>query len=112
MIERELLREQWSTVANVLSINFIAPFFLSLPDGAQCEFACLLPQFGGERGMLIDTEHSATAHAAAMASGYGVSSMGAEHHHLPINAADYIECLVDWTWVGPGPAPEWYTSAA
>jgi hypothetical protein len=112
MTERELLRDQWRTVATGLGLQFVAPVSLPLPDGTQWEFAALLPQIGGARGMLIDVEHSAAAFSAAVAAGYGVSSMSAEHYHLPIDPGSYIECLLDWGWVGPGAAPEWYAGAA
>ena len=109
--ERELLREQWRIVATGLGIQLLSPILLPLPDGTQWEFAALLPQFGGERGMLIDVEHSSAAFAAAVAAGYGASSMLAEHHHLPVDPANYIDCLIDWGWVGQGAAPAWYVSA-
>jgi hypothetical protein len=99
MSERQLLRDQWHIVANALSIKFVAPFILKLRDGTEWEFACLLPQFGKQQGMLIDAEYSANAFSVAVESGYAVSSMLAEHHHLPINAENYIECLVEWGWV-------------
>lgn len=109
--ERQLLREQWRTVATVLGLQFVAPVSLPLSDGTQWEFAALLPQFGGERGMLVDVEHSAAVFDAAVAGGYGISSMLAERRH-PIDPQDYVECLVDWGWVGPGAAPAWYAGAA
>jgi hypothetical protein len=61
MSERQLLRDQWHIVANALSIKFVAPFILKLRDGTEWEFACLLPQFGKQQGMLIDAEYSANA---------------------------------------------------
>jgi len=110
--ERELLREQWRIVAIQLGVQFVAPFSLRLPDGTLWEFSALLPQFGGKHGMLIDAEISVAAFAEAVAAGYGVSSMLAEHHHLPIDPEGYIDCLVDWGWVGQGAAPAWYAGAA
>ena len=110
--ELELLREQWCAVATRLGIEFVAPISLPLPDGTQWEFAALLPQFGGENGTLIAAGHHAAAFAVATAAGYGVSSMRAEHHHLPVDPEDYVKCLNDWGWVGQAAAPEWYTGAA
>ncbi len=113
MTDRELLREQWRAVASTLSVRFIAPFTISLPTGEEREFAGLLPQFGGARGMLIDTEYSAAAFAAAGAAGFGISTMQAETRHTPLKPESYIECLVDWGWCAQDqPAPEWYVSAA
>ena len=110
--ERKELREQWRTVATDLSILFVAPYALRLPNGASYEFACMLPQFGSTLGMLIDSEHSDAAFEAAVGAGFGITSMAAEQHHVPINASDYIECLHDWGWVGPGAPPGWYSGAA
>jgi len=110
--ERQLLGEQWRSVAAELGLEFVAPVSLPLPDGTEWEFAALLPQFGGEHGMLIDTEHSVAAFAAAVDAGYGVSSMLAEHHHLPIDPGNYVDCLIDWGWVGQGAVPAWYSGAA
>ena len=113
MTDQDLLRDQWRTVASALSIQFIAPFSLSLPDGARREFAGLLPQFGGTRGMLIDTEYSPVAFSAATAAGFGCSTMQAENRHLPVEPESYIECLVDWGWSAQDQqAPGWYASAA
>jgi len=112
MTDRELLREQWRSVAHALEIEFVGPFLLSLPSGKQHEFAGLLPQFGGERGMLIDVEHVREASSAATGAGFGCSSMLAEEHHLPVDPANYIDCLVDWGWSVKGqPPPGWYASA-
>jgi hypothetical protein len=107
MTERELLREQWRQVANALSIKIVAPFRLHLPNGKEHEVACLLPQFGREKGMLIDCEYSKEAFGVAAKNGYAISTMAAEHHYLPINAESYIECLVDWGWASSEQEPSW-----
>ena len=109
--EREALREQWRKVATELNILFLAPYEVPLPNGTTWEFAGLLPQFGSDRGMLVDAEHANIAFDAAVQAGFGVTSMLPEQDHLPINAADYIDCLQDWGWVGPGAPPQWYAGA-
>ncbi|MEZ5494491.1 MAG: hypothetical protein R3E61_07880 [Pseudomonadales bacterium] len=68
MSELQLLRDQWQIVANALSIKFVAPFVLKLRDGTEWGFACLLPQFGNEQGILIGTEYSANAFSEALES--------------------------------------------
>ncbi|BBE50662.1 hypothetical protein OYT1_ch1102 [Ferriphaselus amnicola] len=110
MTDRDLLREQWQTVAHALKIEFVGPFMFPLKNG-HYEFACLLPQFGSERGMLIDVEYVRDAFAEAISAGFACSSMLAEEHHLPIDPADYINCLVDWGWSAKEPPPEWYHNA-
>ena len=111
MTERELLREQWQSVARALHIEFVGPFLLPLRTG-HYEFAGLLPQFGGQRGMLIDVQYVREAFSAASSSGFACSSMSAESHHLPVDPANYIECLLDWGWSAKEQLPpEWYRSA-
>jgi hypothetical protein len=110
--EHAKLREQWQVATTKLGVDFVAPFSLSLPDGALLEYAILLPQFGSEHGMLINPEHSVLAFAAAVAAGYGVTSMSPEALQASPDLEIYIECLRDWGWVAEEPAPEWYAGAA
>ena len=113
MTNCELLRSQCRLVADALGIEFVAPFYLQHPDGSRHEFAVLLPQFGEPRGMLLDSEHPNAAIEAAASTGFAFSSMDPETHlhHSPVNAANYIECLVDWQWSSEEQFPEWYANA-
>ena len=111
MTERELLRQQWGQVAAALRIEFVGPYVVSLPDGKQREFAGLLPQFGSERGMIVDNEYDPAAFAFVKASGFACSTMGAELHHLPIDPDDFVDCLTDWGWSQRTAAPDWYALA-
>lgn len=108
MTERELLTEQWCAVAAALGVQIVASYELTLSDGVSWTFAVLLPQFGGKHGMLIDVELPTRIVSAAVAAGYGASSMQPEHHHVPIDPQNYVGCLEEWGWVGPGSAPDWY----
>jgi hypothetical protein len=111
MTERELLRQQWSEAAAALAIEFVAPFVVSLPDGKQREFAGLLPQFGSERGTIVDTEYEAAAFAVVKASGYACSTMSADMRHVQIDPNDFVDCLTDWGWSRLEAAPDWYALA-
>ena len=107
MGDRELLREQWRLVSQALGIAFVAPFSIEL----GLEFACLLPEFGSPKGMLIDARHNATAFKSAIEHGYGCSSMLPETR-LVVQPSDYVECLQDWGWaVANRPPPSWYNGA-
>lgn len=111
--DRDILREQWRAVAQELSIAFVGPFFLWMGDGAQLEFACLLPQFGSRRGTLIDLSASdgRGKRRAASQAGYCLSTMQPETRSA-VKAEDYVDLLVDWGWaVDGGSAPSWYLSA-
>jgi hypothetical protein len=112
MTNRETLRDQWRAVASGLSIRIVAPYVLHLADGSELEFSALLPQFGSPHGMLIDPEPTPEAIEAAIAAGFGFSTMDPETHHLPISPLDYVDCLVDWGWSDSGTAPQWYVDAA
>lgn len=94
--DRELLREQWRTAASTLGIEFVAPFHLTANDGSAYEFAALLPQFGGVRGMLIDVEHRPEAFEAGIRAGFGCTSVPPQASHLPFDTSSYVECLLDW----------------
>ena len=111
MNERELLRQQWSQAAAALAIEFVAPFVVSLSDGKQREFAGLLPQFGSERGTIVDTEYDAEAFAVAKALGYTLSTMSADMRQLRIDPDDFVDCLTDWGWSRLETVPDWYANA-
>ena len=71
----------------------------------------LLPQFGGPKGMLVDTTYERAIVSVAMNAGYAVSAMGPETR-LPVDPDDYIDCLVDWGWADmTEAAPDWYLDA-
>jgi len=107
MEDRELLREQWRRVSQALGIAFVAPF--SIEPGL--EFACLLPEFGSPKGMLIDARHNEIAFKIAIERGYGCSSMLPEAQ-LVVQPDDYVGCLQDWGWsIANRPPPSWYSGA-
>ena len=111
MTERELLREQWRVVAISLEIEFVEPFFLHLANNQQYEFVGHFPQFGGERGMLIDAMYVPEAFSAAIVLGFSCSSMLAEAHYLPVDPSNYVDCLVDCGWSAKDrPSPKWYSA--
>jgi hypothetical protein len=62
--------------------------------------------------MLVDVEYDKGAFAAVVGLGFACSTMRAEVHHLPVDAADYVDCLVDWGWSQLQPLPAWYPVAS
>jgi len=111
--DRALLREQWRNVSGALEIEFLAPIIIDAHTGERFEFACLLPQFGAARGMLIDVVagHIASARQAASLGGFALSTMAPETR-LEVRPADYIECLLDWGWTARNQSPpDWYVAA-
>ena len=100
-------------VAAALKIECVAPLSVNGDDGQEHVFACLLPQFGEGRGMLINHQHVQAAASAAVAQGYSFSSMLPETHQLPIDPGNYTGCLREWGWSGnPNAVPEWYADAS
>jgi hypothetical protein len=110
---RDLLRQQWRDVSAALGIEFVAPVIVDAHTGERIEFACLLPQFGTPRGMLIDVVagYIEAAREAASIAGFRLSTMAPETR-LEVRPADFIECLVDWGWTAEGQdPPNWYVEA-
>jgi hypothetical protein len=103
---RDLLTEQWRAAAKGLSVRFEGPFLDVASDG-KYTFAGLLPDFGGGRGTLIDTEHNREAMAAAKADGFTVSFMQPNTREPRPASGSYAECLIDWGWSGSGHPPDW-----
>ncbi len=104
--DRDILREQWRAVSQELSIEFVGPFLLKVGDGGWLEFACLLPQFGNQRGTLIDLSapDGRERRSAASGAGYCLSTMGPETR-LAVKAENYIDRLMDWGWAVDGRSP-------
>ena len=90
-----------------MEIAIQAPFTLMGRDGARFEFACLLPQFGGEHGILLGTNYDDVAANAATAAGFGFSYMSAGESGEPFEIDTYVECLRDWGWSSNGSPPGW-----
>ena len=109
MSQQDSLREEWQAAAKLLGIEAYGPFPLELASGRRYEFSVFLPQFGAENGMLVHTEYDPEACSAAAKAGYGYSVF--DPNTLTSEEADldgYIDCLIDWGWVGQGLPPAWY----
>ena len=108
MTAREHSTKRWLEAANDLGFKFIPDF--TLQDGADnLTYLGLVPEFGGDRGMLIITERESSRHIrAAEQHGYGYSCMS--EHFEPYDRDTYVELLNDWGWSGPPDCrPAWYT---
>jgi len=108
MTPAQHLRNQWRTAARQLGVEIILPFSLRNEHGHIYEFACLLPQFGSEKGMLLMATYNDEAAVFASQSGYGYSCLAPEPNSS-VNLEGCIDCLKDWGWSVPGQSPpEWY----
>jgi len=105
------LGRQWRRAALELGIEFQGPYTLVAADGARFEFACLLPQFGAERGMLLGATYDKVAAEAAAQAGFGFSYLDAENSSERFELSGYIECLRDWGWSAKRERlPNWYAA--
>jgi len=110
--ELHLLGDYWRRAAQLLDLEIQAPFILESSNGERFEFACLLPQFGSARGLLVGLMADSAGARAGTAAGYAVSRMGATTR-APFELASIVECLVDWGWAVEGKSPpDWYINAS
>ena len=107
------LGTQWKAVGQTLGFAVLAPYKLSLPDGAQVEASALLPQFGATHGMLLfeRSEQISNYAKAVVAAGYGYSVLSPEPSGQP-DTDSIVEVLRDWGWSGPScEEPLWLNEA-
>jgi hypothetical protein len=97
--------ERWRQLAARLGFSVTAPVELQI--GAETvSFDALLPQFGGQRGMICDADWDTIApHAAHLvAEGYGYSAVSLGE---PDEIDSDYDMLRDWGWSASEPKPEW-----
>jgi hypothetical protein len=100
----EALAAKWMKVGDDLGIEVVAPYWLRSPRG-NYEFACLLPEFGSSRGMVLMADFDREAAEAAASEGFGYSCLTPES----VNVDYAIECLLDWGWSNEAhDPPNWY----
>jgi len=105
------LSNYWQQAGDALGFAVESPHEVFLPSGHRLTFPVRLPDFGAERGMLItDNYADFAAHTDALvAAGYGYSV-------LPVptaapKAAEIIEVLRGWGWLGSSAPPGWLRGA-
>lgn len=104
------LLQFWERAASDLELQLIAPFTLSLNSGHRLEAIFLLPQFGGDRGMLVFGSYDDVApyRDEIVEAGYGFSILDEPLENEDYKKEDYIELLVDWGWSGDAKSqPSW-----
>jgi hypothetical protein len=98
--------DRWRELASRLRFEVIAPATIRLLDGSAT-FTALLPQFGGNAGMIADPDwETISPYADALFTlGYGYSAVEIG------DGPDYEsakEMLRDWGWSAAGPKPSWW----
>ena len=99
----------WRDAAADLQIRVTAPFVADWTEAEPLRFAALVHDFGGPRGILVDTcEHiAAVRHAIpALPGGFGYS--GLNEVYAPYQRDRFINALEDWGWRAAAAPPDWY----
>jgi hypothetical protein len=103
----------WQMAASDLNIQFITHFNLLLKSGHRLDAIFLLPQFGGDNGMLIFGSYDDVAlyRDEILEAGYGFSILDEPLENEDYCKEDYIEILTDWGWSGTRKSkPNWFLS--
>jgi hypothetical protein len=99
--------ECWRSIADELGFRVIAPFIYTSSNG-EVEFAAMLPDFGGESGIVTDPDWEKIELWTnnLRQDGFGFSCIEVDR-----NADGIIDVLQDWTWTSPAAKPAWLKSA-
>ena len=99
--------ECWKSIADELGFRVIAPFVYKSSDG-EVEFAAMLPDFGGESGIIVDPNLDKIEPWTndLDRDGFGYSCITVDG-----NADGMIDVLEDWTWTSSAAKPAWLNSA-
>ena len=97
----------WREAANKLGIRVTAPF-----EVAWVSYPAHLPDFGGQKGMVVATLRSPDeVVAAAAAAGLYLSRASDQYGEFEPDL--FKATLDDWGWFGPAEdRPAWYTGTA
>jgi len=104
----------WKQASVDLGIEIVAPFELTLPDGARLTANALVKNFGATLGMVADDEWATVEpHAETLiALGYGFSvvNIGPAKNYMREST---LEMLADWNWSGDvSLRPSWLPTSA
>jgi hypothetical protein len=96
----------WCELAAQLGFDITAPITVSI-GGEEIVFTAHLPQFGSDKGMIIDPDGGLLSrHATALLElGFGFSAVELEGGG---DAEGAEEMLRDWGWVASEPKPSWW----
>lgn len=112
VFELRSLSEAWRNAAIALDIIVFAPV-LAFEGTAALELACLLPHFGGPRGMLIGAarhgEDELASAEARHARRWGLYCSFLSEAYGTYKESAFRDALVDWGYFGPPELrPQWY----
>jgi hypothetical protein len=105
-----LLQEQLAHECHGLGVRINLDFELELASGRRVFFEAHLPDFGGEKGILL-TSGSEVMHGIGndvVDMGFGYSILSEPTPDSGYGRDGVIALLADWTWCGdPQMRPQW-----
>jgi hypothetical protein len=108
----ELMHPAWLQAAAELEIRITAPYVIP-SDLGPAEYVAFLPDFGGDRGMVVSPARQDDRVQRFAAREQGLYFSRLSDNYLTFNRDLFIDTLNDWGWYGPEEArPDWYTGQA
>jgi hypothetical protein len=104
------LASEWAKAAELLHIEIVAPFSVTLPSGSIIGAKVLVKGFGPPNGMLLVTDYASVRDEleALEAAGFGFSVLEEPAESSPFVLDEFIELLQDWGWAGNNrDKPQW-----
>jgi len=80
-----------------LGLEIIAPFDLEIDENLTIHFAALLPQLGGEKGMLVAAKYDEEKFQR-IGPEYGYSCFDVHNETGRYNVESFKETFSDWGW--------------
>jgi protein-L-isoaspartate O-methyltransferase len=98
----------WRAAATHLGIRAIAPYSVTLVNGATVEVEAFLPDFGGPQGTVVVPIGDESRCRLVAGTKHFVSRLAATYGRF--DKTLFQETLDDWAWYGPLEGrPAWYT---
>jgi hypothetical protein len=109
------LASAWAQAAEILGVEIVAPFSVTLPSGTRVDAPVLVKSFGARNGMLIVTDYAEVRHelAALEDAGFGFSVLEEPDQDEPFVVNEFVDMLRDWGWTGrQEDEPSWLMSSS
>ena len=104
------LQRRWLRLAEILGLEVVANYEVTLTGGARVSVPILLRDFGGASGMLLTADYSDLKPALEdlAAAGYGFAVLGDEYDDAEVPGESLFDLLSDWGWMGDAESkPVW-----
>jgi hypothetical protein len=108
------LADNWCRAAEILEIDVISPYEVTLPSGARVEADAFVKGFGAREGMLLlnDPQQVERQVPALEREGYGVAEIKVEGSKGAFDLEQFATRLRHWGYCGnPTSEPSWLVSS-